>query len=296
MYHLLSGDLNMNIEYILACNDLGVHICGSEKGPGKVYTAIKGKYNFPVHTVQKELIAKSFDKNDRAKNLVYVNNFNKKLFDTVSSVLDSNSLPITFGGDHSIAIASGLASIKKYSNLGIIWIDSHADYHNFDTTISGNLHGLPFAALTGYPHTEKLTNKLSNIFFNPKNAVLVGARDMESEEIVNLKNAGVTIFTTEDLNKFGIEKIMKEAISIATKNTNGIHISYDVDVIDPLVATGVSVPANDGITEVQAYKIMDKLKESRNKIKSMDIVEYNPKFDKNNTTLNIVKNLIEKFI
>lgn len=286
----------MDIEYILACNDLGVHVCGSEKGPKKIYDAARLSHNFPVNIVQKELVAKSFDKNDKEKNLIYVNRFNKSLFDTVSNVLDTGSFPLTIGGDHSIAIASSLASLNKYKSLGIIWIDSHADYHNFATTISGNLHGLPFAAVTGYVNTDRLTKDLSCLFFNPKNAVLVGARDMESEETTNLKNAGITVFTTKDLNNYGAKEIMKKAIEIAMDGTNGIHISYDVDVIDPSIASGVSIPAKDGIDINTSYEIMDIIQENKEKIKSMDLVEYNPKFDKNNNTLEIILNLIDRFL
>lgn len=285
----------MNIEFILACSDLGVHVQGTEDGPKKIYENIQN-LNFTTSVIRNENTNKNLDINNKAKNLNEINHFNSKLFDSVSNTLSKNNFPFTIGGDHSISIGSALASINHHKNLGIIWIDSHGDYHNFDTTPSGNIHGLPFAAVTGFKNTDILTNNISSNLFNPKNAVLVGARDMEDEEILNLKEAGVTIFSTEDLKQYGINNIMEKAIRIASKDTNGIHISYDVDIIDPNIATGVSVPAKDGINEIEALEIIQTLKQNKDKIKSFDLVEYNPIKDKDNSTLNIVTNLIYAFI
>lgn len=285
----------MNLKFILACSDLGVHVSGSKKGPVKIYNNINK--NIPCSIIQaKDDIIKSLDSSDKAKNLDAINEFNSNLFNAVTECLKEDNFPFILGGDHSIAIGSALASINHYQNLGIIWIDSHGDYHNFDTTPSGNIHGLPFAAITGYPNTENLTKHLSYTFFNPQNAVLVGARDMEHEEIVNLKNAGITVFSTNDLKSQGVANIMNKAFEIASKNTNGIHISYDIDVIDPRVAMGVSVPAIDGIDKDEAMQILDNILKHNDIIKSFDLVEYNPDLDKDDITLNIANKLIYKYI
>lgn len=288
----------MNLEFILACSDLGVHVSGAKCGPQKIHENIQKDLNFNFNTIiiENENNRKILNTNNKVKNLDEINCFNLNLFNSVSNTLNKNKFPLILGGDHSIAIGSALASINHYKNLGIIWIDSHGDYHNFDTTPSGNIHGLPFAAVTGFKNTKELTNHISSTYYNPKNAVLVGARDMEDEEIVNLKNAGVTVFSTNDLKQYGIDNIMNKAIEIASKNTNGIHISYDVDIIDPEIATGVSVPAIDGINEMEALEIIQTLKNNSDKIKSFDLVEYNPEKDKNSSTLNIVTNLVLEFI
>lgn len=287
----------MNLEFILACSDLGVHITGAKEGPQKIYDNIKNELNLSSVLVNNtDNIVKELEKCNKEKNLIPINEFNLNLFNSVTNTLKNNMFPFILGGDHSITIGSALASINHYKNLGLIWIDSHGDYHNFDTTPSGNIHGLPFAAITGFENTEKLTKHISSTFFNPKNSVLLGARDMQDEEIINLQKAGVTVFSTEDLKQHGINNIMEKAIQIASNNTNGIHISYDVDIIDPEIAIGVSTPAIDGITEIEALQIIQNLKENKNKIKSFDLVEYNPEKDKNNSTLNIVTNLIHEFI
>lgn len=287
----------MKYNIINACSDLGVHVNGSEKGPIILSNTVKNNKNINnIYTIEKEDFKKSLDKNDRAKNLNEVNKFNQKLYNKIQETVKNNIVPITLGGDHSIAIASALASISKYNDLGIIWIDSHGDYNNFKTTISGNIHGLPFAAITNFEDTDKLVKYHSGNFYKNINAVLVGARDVDELEKENLKLAGITIFTTNDIKKYGARYIMNKAIKIASNNTNGIHISYDIDVIDPKVAPGVSIPAINGITEQDAYNIMDIIIKNKNLVKSMDIVEYNPDLDINDKTLNIASKLLNDFL
>lgn len=196
-------------------------------------------------------------------------------------------------GDHSIAIGSALASIKCNDNLGIIWFDAHGDFHTFDTTISGNIHGLPLAAITGY-EKRFLADFHTGNFYNFKNTVIVGARDLEPEEIENTKKAGITVFSTEDIKRFGVKSICDKAFKIASANTNGIHISYDIDLIDPNFAPGVSVPAVSGINLEDAFSIIDYIIENKNIIKSMDLVEFNPLQDIDHKTEIFSKNILKK--
>lgn|SRR5574344_1006217 len=275
----------MNYRIFNAECDLGVHVDGSNLGPKE----ISDNFDFKVSTITKKNITKSLDKNDLAKNLDDVNEFNEKLY---KSIVKCDDPVITIGGDHVIAIASALASIKKYENLGIIWIDSHGDFNNFDTTITGNLHGLPFASVTNYKDTNKLTSFHTGDFYKFKNAILVGARDVDKLEMENLKDAGITIFTTDDINRLGAKEVMEQAILLAARGTNGVHISYDIDVIDPNIAPGVSVPAINGINLNQAFEIMHTIKNNEDIIKSLDLVEYNPTLDKNSKTLDIAINLL----
>lgn len=283
----------MKYTFINANSDLGVHIDGTNTGPNLITDNFK---NHEVITIEKNTnIIKSKDKSDLAKNLKEVNNFNKLLFDKITNLLNENKFPITVGGDHSIAIASSLASNNYHKNLGIIWIDAHTDYNTFDTTITGNIHGLPLAAINGYK-TEKLTNFLTNNYINPKNTVIVGARSIDEQELVNLKNNNITFFTTEDIKKEGLENILDKSFQIAGNNTNGIHISYDLDYIDPIDCPGVSVPENNGINTKTAIDTMEYIKNKKHLIKSLDLVEYNPKFDINNKTLNLAIKLLNIFI
>jgi arginase len=287
--------IKVNINIIEACSDLGTHVDGSELGPIEIVNNLNTNKIANVYKINKVNTVKSKDKADLEKNLDGVNEFTKNIFNQVSSIIKNNGFPLTIGGDHSVVIGSILASNKLQGNLGVIWIDAHGDYNTFETTHTGNLHGLPFAAVSGY-NCDKLTNFVDGLYVNPKNCVVVGARSIDPWEIGNIKDAGVTVFTTEDIKLEGARNIMNKAIKIASNNTNGIHISYDLDVIDPLVAPGVSIPEENGINEDEAYLIMDEIIDNIELVKSMDLVEYNPTRDKNDVTRDIGINLINNIV
>lgn len=276
------------VKIIGAATDLGVDINGCDSGPIKIISNLN--YDNTI-IINKPKCIKSLDNKDLKKNINEVNAFNNELYNEVLDTLNNNELPITIGGDHSLSIATALASRKK-DNIGIIWIDAHLDYNTFDTTITGNLHGLPLAAINGI---NKELTQFANTFIDPANTVVVGYRAKEENrnlELNNIKKMGVKVFTHEDILNNGIEIIMKKAIKIASTNTNGIHISYDLDVIDPTYAPGVSVPEYEGISLNDAYKIKDIIKDNIDLVKSFDLVEYNPDMDIDNKTLNIALKII----
>ncbi|MBQ2947164.1 MAG: arginase [Bacilli bacterium] len=278
-----------DINFISACSDLGVHVCGSDKGPA----VLTSNFSIKNYILEKENINKSFDPNDLRKNEKYINNFTKKVFDTALNILNDNKTPLLIGGDHSTVIGSALASQKYHNNIGIIWVDAHGDYNTFETTKSGNIHGLPLASITGYKCKE-LTYFITNNFINPKNCVVVGARSIDPWEIGNMVDAGVTIFTTKDVKNEGADVIMKKAIDIAYNNTNGVHISLDLDVIDPIIAPGVSIPEDNGISDTEMYLIVDEILKHKDIVKSIDLVELNPELDIDNKTKNIALNILNK--
>ena len=218
------------------------------------------------------------------------------MYSLVSEALESGNFPITIGGDHSLAIASALASIKKYENMGIIWFDSHGDFNTFDTTISGNIHGLPLAVIANYEKRE-LANFHTGNFYNPQNTVIVGGRDIDDPlEIENLREAGVTVFSTKDVQNEGADVITRKAFQIASEGTNGVHVSFDIDLIDPKVAPGVSIPAVDGINLDETYTMVDTIIKNKNVVKSIDLVEYNPTLDIDKKTKIIALNILNKFL
>lgn len=286
------------IEIVAACSDMGVHVNGSNLAPEILINNIKKKNK--IKNIKKILknnnYKKELEKNNLKKNLLAVNEFNYNLYNSVFQTLNNNYFPLILGGDHSIAIASTLASIKKYKNMGIIWFDAHGDYNTFETTTSGNIHGLPFAALTNYEKKD-LTSFHTGNYFNPKNAVLVGASDIDIPfELQNLKDAGVTIFTAEDIKKEGAETIYEKAFEIASNGTNGIHISYDIDVIDPSIAPGVSIPTQNGISLENAYTFVDYILKNKEKIKSLDLVEFNPLTDIDKKTEKIASHILNELL
>ena len=288
-----------NFSIINACSDFGVHVNGAKFGPEAISkdvqeTELRGKItNF--YTLHAEEAEKELDKNNKKKNLIPVNKFNTDLYNLVNEVIKKDEFPVTLGGDHVIAIASALASINKYKNMGIIWVDAHGDYNTFATTQSGNLHGLPYAVITGY-EKQLLADFHNGNLYNPHNAVILGGRDIDELELPNITDAGVTLISTEDIHKYGAEAMFKKAIEIASNGTDGVHISYDLDVIDPKIAPGVSIPATHGINLDEAYKIADLISEkiSDKTVKSLDLVELNPLLDKDKVTEKIAVEILER--
>ena len=284
-----------SIDIINANTDLGVSVNGACLGPDTLTENLENEKINCIKRIYADEEDKEFEKDNKKKNLKKLNKFNEQVYNEVLKTIDDGNFPLTIGGDHSLVIASALASINRNKSLGIIWIDAHGDFNTFDTTITGNIHGLPLAAITGYEKKELVYFHNGN-HYKYENTVIVGGRDIDPLEIENIKDAGVTVFTTEDIKKNGMDKIMDEAIKIACNGTLGVHISYDLDVIDPEIAPGVSVPAKDGINLDEAYLAVDTILKNKDKLKSLDLVEYNPLRDVNDKTKNIAKKILNEFI
>lgn len=281
---------------IAAGSDLGVHIDGAHVGPAQLSSDLQNFYKGEkLSFVQDDTILKSRNLSDRRKNEYEIDKFNTAVYKVIVENLKNECFPILLGGDHSVAVASALASAKKYTDLGIIWIDAHGDYNTFDTTVTGNIHGLPLAAITGYKNHELRYFHDGNVI-SPQNTVVVGARSLDPAEKDNLRYAGVTVFTTQDIKERGVEAIMNKAFEIAGKRTKGIHISYDLDIIDPTFAPGVSVPEYDGLSVEEAMAINKNIISHLDKVVSYDLVEYNPLRDINRKTEQIAVNLISQII
>lgn len=256
-------------------------------------TESKNSYYEKMHNLV--LAVKALDTKNEKRNLPEINELNEKLYNTTREIIKNNEFPLLVGGDHITAIGSSLASIKEHNNLGIIWFDSHADYNTYLTSVTGNLHGLPLAVATNYENTI-LSDFHTGPFYNPKNTVIVGGRDIDPWEWGNVLDAGVTVFSTEDIKKYGVEEICKKAFAIASNGTEGVHISLDLDIIDPVVAPGVSIPAKNGLNLDETYLLADEITKYANIIKSADLVEYNPLFDKNDVTKQIALTILNKWI
>ncbi len=279
-----------------AGSDLGVHIDGASLGPKQLLNDLSTFYKGETMLFQQDAnIIKSRNFGDRRKNEYEVEKFNTELYKAIVDKSKEEYFPIMIGGDHSVAIASALASVKVNVDVGIIWIDAHTDYNTFETTITGNIHGLPLAAITGYKCNE-LRYYHDGKVIQPSRAVVVGARAIDDAEKDNLRYAGVTVFTTQDIKEKGIDAVMDEAFKIAGYKTKGVHVSYDIDVIDPYTAPGVSVPEYDGISEEEAMKINEYLVRKMNDIVSFDLVEFNPLRDQERKTEQIALNILTQII
>src|SRR3954454_9950105 len=203
----------------------------------------------------------------------------------VVKTLEAGKTPLVLGGDHSVAAGTvaGVAEFYRRQNqkIGLIWIDAHSDINTPDTSPSGNVHGMPLAAIMGLGPSE-----LGNIFdFSPKvapeNCVLVGIRDVDSHEKENIKRAGVEVFTTRDIDERGMRAVMEEALRMAGRTTAGYARSLDMDWIDPEDAPGVGTPVWGGATYREGHLAMEIIAD-HGRMLSFEMVEVNPVLDERN--------------
>jgi arginase len=231
----------------------------------------------------------------RAKYLTQITSVCSALADMIDRAVREGRFPLVLGGDHSVAVGTvaGVAHAAKQrqEKIGIIWIDAHADMNTPETSPSGNIHGMPLACCIGRGPAE-LTNILG---FAPKahpaNVVLVGVRDVDAIERQCVRESGVTAFTMRDIDERGLREVMDRALAVAGDGTAGIHLSLDMDVVDPDEAPGVGTPVRGGMTYREAHLAMEIVCDSNN-LNSMEIVEVNPVLDQANRTANLGVELV----
>ncbi len=212
----------------------------------------------------------------------------QKVYQTSLASFDDGAMPIVLGGDHSLAAGSVAAAAewaKKAKDLpiGLLWVDAHGDMNTPATSTSGNVHGMPLAALLGPEPSE-----LSRIgTLTPKvlsaHTVLVGIRNLDEREKVAVKASGVHVFTMKDIDRQGIAAVVEQAVNLAGTGTAGIHVSFDMDVCDPSIAPGVGTPVKGGLNYREAHMVMEIVADS-GLLMSLDLVEVNPTLDIQNTT------------
>ncbi|MFT4647505.1 MAG: arginase [Planctomycetota bacterium] len=219
-----------------------------------------------------------------------------RLANEVETRLDEGDFPLVVGGDHSIAIGtvSGIASHfhKSDQKIGLIWFDAHGDMNTPETSESGNIHGMPLAALLGYG-PGSLT-RLSRRFpaVDVENAVLVGIRSLDEREREMVNKSGIRCITMKEIDQHGIHKAMEEAIQIASNGTAGFHLSFDLDGTDPSVAPGVGTPVPGGISFREAHTVLELCAESE-KLVGLEMTEINPILDERNRTAQVTVQFIE---
>jgi len=279
-----------------AGSDLGVHIDGSSLGPVQLINDIKSFYKGDTITImQEEDILKSRNLSDRRKNEYEVDEINTKIYNTILEKEKDNYFPIVIGGDSSITIPTALASSKVRENIGMILFSPYTNYNTFDTTVSGNINGMSLAAINGYKNNELRYYHDGNVI-QPTKTVVVGARSIDDWEKDNVKYSGLNVFTSEDIKQKGLETVINEAFSIANERTKGVHISFDLGLLDPSIAPGVSIPEFDGMSEEEVMNINNLIIAHMKDITSYDIVEFNPLRDENRKTEQIALNILAQII
>jgi arginase len=201
--------------------------------------------------------------------------------------LSEGYLPLVLGGDHSIAagVAAGVANHfrKEKKQIGYLWLDAHGDMNTPESSPSGNVHGMPLAAIMGYGAPE-LVDLLG---FKPKaepgNIVIVGARDLDAQERKIVKKSGIHVFTMRDIDERGMREVMSDALKYAMDDTAGIAVSLDMDFVDPSDAPGVGTPVRGGVTYREAHLAMEMIADTESMV-SLEVVEINPILDEHNRT------------
>jgi arginase len=211
----------------------------------------------------------------------------QELYDYAMKSLEEGALPLVLGGDHSLAAGSVAASadwIRRTTSkpLGLVWIDAHGDMNTPATTESGDVHGMPLAALLGQEPLE-LASIGSTPSVLPQHTVLVGIRNLDQREKEAIRASGVHVFTMKDIDRDGIATVAERALALAARDTGGIHVSFDMDVCDPSIAPGVGTPVKGGFDYREAHLIMELVADS-GQLVALDLVEANPTLDIRNTT------------
>lgn len=211
----------------------------------------------------------------------------QKLYQATLASLEQGALPIVLGGDHSLA-AGSVAAAAAYQRargqkLGLIWVDAHGDMNTPETSESGNVHGMPLAALLGSDPAELAKIGGETPAVEASHVVLVGIRNLDDVEKNLVRQSKVSVFTMKEVDRLGIAQVMERALALASDGTGGVHVSFDLDVCDPTIAPGVGTAVKGGLDYREAHVVMEMAAES-GRLTSIDLVEVNPTLDIRNAT------------
>jgi arginase len=211
----------------------------------------------------------------------------EKLYKTSLSAFEKGGLPMVLGGDHSLAAGSVAATSdflrREDQKVGLIWVDAHGDMNTPASSGSGNVHGMPLAALLGPEPSELARIGGFSPKVLPEHTVLIGIRNLDEREKEIVRASKVHVFTMKDIDRAGIASVVEQALQLASSGTAGIHVSFDLDVCDPAVAPGVGTPVKGGLDYREAHLLMEMVADS-GLLRALDIVECNPILDDRNTT------------
>ena len=281
----------MHIDLIGVPIDFGAGRRGVDMGPSAIrYAGLKPALESLGHTVEdrgnvETPIAETCTVSEpRLRYIDCIVPAARRVYGKVASSIQAGRFPLTLGGDHSLSLGS-VRGAARHKSLGVIWVDAHADFNTAETTPSGNIHGMPLAALAGYgdPRLVSLGDDQSPAIINPAHIAIVGVRQLDPGERDLLREAGVTVFSTEQIDRIGLYQALARAINVASRGTEGIYLSFDLDSLDPLHAPGVGTPVPGGLTYREAHLACEMVAET-GRLVGMDLVEVNPILDERNRT------------
>ncbi len=303
-----------NPVFILSQSDIGAGKSGAAFGPCAIKDEMEslGLLAYEFEILENHSIKTNYVSHNYGKNIESVVEASKLLNDKIVQAIKSNKFPIILSGDHSNAIGglSGLKNANEDKRIGVIWIDAHADLHSPYTTPSGNIHGMPLAALAGFDNHDLMKNEVAEDVanywnelkhlgfhhnspkFDMKDLIFIGLRDAEKEEWEIIRNAGVRTFEPAEIRAKGMTMVLQETLQILN-HCDLIYVSFDADSLDPEVSTGTGTTAPDGLSVEQA-EIIFKTLMAEPKLGAFEITEVNPSLDTNGKSMaKVVSHLIQ---
>ncbi|HAV77040.1 MAG TPA: arginase [Anaerolineae bacterium] len=280
----------MQIDIIGVPIDLGADRRGVDMGPSAIrYANLHKKLDLLGHTYKDKgnievPIQETCEITDpKLKFIDCIIPMGRRIAGAVSTSIQGGRFPLVLGGDHSLSVGS-IRGAAKHKKIGVVWVDAHADFNTPETTPSGNIHGMPLAALCGFgdPRLVSLWDEMTPVI-DPSKVAVIGARDLDLGEKNNLREAGVMVQSMEQIDRLGMVTALEKAIAHVSRDVEGIYLSFDMDALDPRHAPGVGTPVPGGLTFREAHLACEVIAETGNLI-GMDIVEVNPILDIQNQT------------
>lgn len=286
--------MNKNLSIIGVPVDLGQTRRGVDMGPSAIrYAGVVERLEALQYDIEdygdieiqrpprREILADT-----NLKNLKEVVHASEALATKVDETIKANRFPLVLGGDHSIAIGSIAGIAKHYENLGVIWYDAHGDLNTAETSPSGNIHGMPLAVCLGLGHPDLINIEGYCPKIKPENIVIIGARSLDDGEKKLIREKGIRVYTMHEIDRMGMTAVIEETISYLSARTDGVHLSLDLDGLDPRDAPGVGTPVIGGLSYRESHLAMEMLAEA-DIITSAEFVEVNPILDEKNKTASL---------
>jgi len=280
----------MQIDIIGVPIDLGADRRGVDMGPSAIrYAHLHQKLEELGYTVEDKgnvdvpILEMCQITDPKLKYIDCIIPMGRRVAGAVATSIQGECFPLVLGGDHSLSVGS-IRGAAKHKKLGVIWIDAHADFNTVETTPSGNIHGMPLAALCGLGDLRlvQLWDETPPVI-DPKRVAVIGARDLDPGEKRNLREAGVMVMGMEQIDRSGMVGALEKAIERVSRDVDGIYLSFDMDSLDPRHAPGVGTPVPGGLAYREAHLACEMIAET-GKLIGMDLVEVNPILDVQNQT------------
>lgn len=294
----MKPEINKNISLIGVATDLGAGTPGVSLGPAAIrYAGVVEKLNSIGYHVEDlgDIVAHKPSPSDhdpaKLKHLDEITRINSELCEKIRHEMDKGRFPLVLGGDHSIAIGTIAGVWQQKKNLGVIWFDAHGDINTEETSPSGNIHGMPVAVSLGLGHSKLTSIGGPEPKLSAKNIVFVGCRDLDISERAILRDLGITLFTMHEVDRYGMTEVVERAIAAASAGTDGIHVSFDMDCLDPEYVQGTGTRVPGGLTYRESNLALELIAQT-GKMVSAEFVEVNPILDVRNQTAKIAITLI----